>query len=85
GVEIGLPKCVHFHVIRSNWSSIFTELSPGLPTDGSPWILEKLFGRGATHIVQQPDAANDFTLIIEFDDNPFLGSRYYGILLIPTQ
>jgi hypothetical protein len=34
-------------------------------------------GRFDTQIVQQPTAANDFTLIIEFNDNPPGGSDFY--------
>lgn len=64
-------------------SSVLSGLSPAMPTDGVPFALQKNFGRGETHIVQQPNSDNDHTLVIEFDDNIFAGPRYYGILISP--
>jgi hypothetical protein len=38
-------------------------------------------GRGQVAIVQQPEAGNDFTLIVEFDDNPQGGAYWYEVTL----
>jgi len=64
-------------------SSVLSGLSPALPSDGVSFAIEKIFGRGETSIVQQPAADNEYTLIIEFDDNIYPGPRYYGILISP--
>jgi hypothetical protein len=63
------------------FSSRYRNLFPEFPADGKPWSIDHLFGRGATRIVQQPNPGNDYSLIVEFDDNRFGGSRYYGIEL----
>jgi hypothetical protein len=36
---------------------------------------------GVVNILQQPEADNDFTLVVEFNDNPAGGSRWYEIQL----
>ncbi len=41
-------------------------------------------GRGDVSILQQPDAENDYTLIIELDDNPLDGPTWYEIDLSYT-
>ncbi|KFA91477.1 hypothetical protein [Archangium violaceum] len=62
-------------------SSVLEQLNPPLPMDGRPLRLQKLFGRGDVRIIQQPTEANAYTLIVEFDDNPYPGPRYYGLRL----
>jgi hypothetical protein len=66
------------------YSTVFEHSLFEFPTDGQPWSINHLFGRGETSIVQQPSNINDYTLVIEFDDNPFSGSRFYGIELQPS-
>lgn len=63
------------------FSSALTKVWPSIPTDGAPWQVKKVFGRGEVIIVEQPSSDNDFTLIVEFDDNIFGGSAFYGIIL----
>lgn len=41
--------------------------------------LDVVQARGAVSILQQPSAANEYTLIIELDDNPFDGPAWYEI------
>ena len=41
--------------------------------------LDVVQARGAVSILQQPSAANDYTLIIELDDNPLMGPDWYEI------
>ncbi|AOY57286.1 hypothetical protein [Desulfococcus multivorans] len=65
------------------YSSFFNELSPVFPEDGVVWRLTKLFGRGEVKIIEQPSSSNEFSLIVEFDD-PFPGSKFYGIRLSPV-
>jgi len=68
-------------ILFEAFSSEFSELTPAFPADDVPWNLTKLFGRGEVNIVEQPNAGNDFTLVVEFDDTAFTGSRFYGIRL----
>jgi hypothetical protein len=63
------------------FSSVHQGVVPSIPTDGLPWQLEKVFGRGDVSIIEQPTLANDFTLIVEFNDNRIGGSRFYGVIL----
>ena len=58
-------------------SSVFTEVDPPLPLTPFTPSLRVIQGRHLTSIVQLPNAGNDFTLIIEFDDNPPSGSDHY--------
>ena len=41
--------------------------------------LEIIQARHIVHITQQPTAANDYTLIIGFDDDPPSGAEWYEI------
>ena len=57
-------------------SSVFDALTPVFPRDGRCWKLEKLAGSRHSgtislrdvKIIQQPNASNDFALVIEFND-----------------
>jgi hypothetical protein len=63
------------------FSSIFTDLRPAFPTDGIRWELTELSVRWEMGIVQQPRAANDYTMIVEFNDNPLSAAAWYHIRL----
>jgi hypothetical protein len=43
--------------------------------------LDVVQGRGKVSVVQQPDADNDFTLIVELDDDEFDGAEWYEVNL----
>ena len=64
------------------FSSVLQGVMPSIPSDGVPWQVEKVFGRGEVSIIEQPTLANDFTLIVEFNDNPIGGSTFYGVILL---
>ena len=68
-------------IVAPESSSIFTGAIQPVPRNGKRFFIKKLFGRGRTTIVQQPTSENDYTLIVEFDDNLFGGPRYYGVTL----
>jgi hypothetical protein len=72
------PKRPPDEIRPEAFSSVFRGLIPPIPTD---WSLIKLFGRGDVKIVEQPDAGNDYTLVLEFDDAAFNSSSFYGIRL----
>lgn len=63
------------------FSSVLQGVMPSVPSDGVPWQVEKVFGRGEVSIIEQPTFANDFTLIVEFNDNLIGGSTFYGVIL----
>ena len=67
------------------FSSVLQGVIPSIPSDGLPWQLEKVFGRGKVTIIEQPTFANDFTLIVEFNDNREEGSTFYGVILSQAQ
>ena len=61
-------------------SSVYTELFSPLPSDSSPIELQLVTTRGDVSIVQQPYQNNNYTAIIEFDDNPMGGADWYEVI-----
>ena len=51
------------------FSSIFTDLAPGLPLAELSLQLIEIESRGATTMVELPTAANGFSTVIDFNDN----------------
>ena len=58
---------------------IFTGVNPPLLSENAIISLRKIQARNNVSIVQLPTAANNFTLIIEFDDNPPPGDDIYVV------
>ncbi len=75
------PEAVPSEIRFEAFSSVFSGLTPALPARDIKWHVTKLLGRGEVHIIAQPSYANQFKLIVEFDDNPFGGSNFYAIRL----
>lgn len=73
-VPSGWPGVIGNGTHPESMSSVFDALTPVFPRDGTCWKLKKLSGSGRTKIVQQPNAGNDFSLVVEFDDL-ILGER----------
>ncbi len=59
------------------YSEIFDGLTPSLPSGPMTVSLTPLQSRNATTIWQYPDSTNDFTLIVEFNDNQSGGAAWY--------
>ncbi len=59
------------------WSSVYTGLTPALPHITQDFTLTKLQGRDDIYIVQNPSAANDYTLIVAFNDGPSDAAAWY--------
>lgn len=57
---------------------------PSLAGKTQTVLLQVVQGRGSIHIVQQPATDNDFTLIVELDDNPLAGADWYEVNLTYT-
>jgi hypothetical protein len=49
-------------------------------TEQRAW-LDIVQGRGRVSVVQQPGAENDYTLVLELDDNAMLGAEWYEVNL----
>jgi hypothetical protein len=62
-------------------SSIFKGVRPALPQTNMMVTLNVIQGRGDVRIVQMPAASNNYTLIVEFDDDPYGGAEIYKIEL----
>lgn len=59
------------------YSSIFTGLNPPLPAvAGVVLSFTRISGRADLSIIQLPESANDYTLIVEFNDNYHGGSAW---------
>jgi len=59
------------------FSDVFSDLQPPLPQSDMTIHLRTIQGRSAARIIQFPTSNNDFTLVIEFNDNPFGGTDVY--------
>lgn len=59
------------------FSDVFTGLDPAILDVAFAVDLRILRGRGEITVVQQPSEDNDFTTIIEFNDNPPSGPAWY--------
>lgn len=60
-------------------SSLFQQLEPALPTQAMKVKLIPLKCRGSVRIRQEPSAENDYTLIVEFNDNQPPGFDWYKV------
>jgi len=58
-------------------SAHYERLDPPPPSAALKASVEQVRGRGLVSIVQQPAADNDYTLIVEFDDNAAAGPADY--------
>lgn len=90
-VATGIPGTIGNGTHPEFFSDAFDALTPVLPADGKCWRLKKLSGAGKVEIVQQPNSANDFSLVILFDDlkkgaiSNLAGSGFYLIRLTPRK
>ena len=71
------PDRIEFHDI----SSAFSALSPPLPEAEQIVSLTRLAVRSGAYIVQQPSEANDYTLVVEFNDNGPAAAATYWVQL----
>ena len=55
---------------------------PALPSSELTVGLELLDARGFVQLDQLPAAANDFTTVVEFDDDLWAGSDFYRVRLM---
>jgi hypothetical protein len=62
-------------------SDVYTGVAPPLPENDTPVTIRVIQGRDSASIVQQPDAGNDYELIVEFDDNASGGAAWYIVEL----
>jgi hypothetical protein len=90
-VPTGWPAALGNGTHPESFSSIFNALTPFFRNGGEYWGLNQLWGKGDTKIIQQPDAFNEHTLIIEFDDlkggnvSMLFGSTFYAIELMQLE
>lgn len=64
-----------------NCDSSIYEGIPGLARTNQRVWLDVVQGRGRVAVIQQPDANNSYTLILELDDNYFDGAEWYEVRL----
>ncbi len=67
-----------------SFSSVFTGLTPPLPSTDTTVLLNPIQARGTVSIVQSPSAANGHTLIVDFNDDPEPGPAIYQVQLAIT-
>jgi hypothetical protein len=67
------------------YSDVFTEVRPPIPSVPFDVDLRLIESRFETTVVEHPSAANDFTLIIEFNDNRPAEPAWYVVeFVVPT-
>jgi len=59
------------------YSSVFTGLTPPLPNSEMTVSLTPIVSRSSTSIIQLPDDTNDYTLVLQFNDNGPSGAAWY--------
>ena len=64
------------------YSSVFNQLLPGTPQEASTTSLSILEGSQSVSFIQRPLAINNYTSIIEFNDNAPLGSQFYTVQVV---
>ena len=62
-------------------SDIYDDIVPALPESALTPVLNVIQARYRARIVQAPSSTNDYTTIIEFDDNPYSCSSLYAVEL----
>ena len=68
------------------FSSVFTGLTPAIPSQDIPVTLQAIDARSILHLVQLPATSNGFATILEFDDNgPSSSAQYDGLLTFTSQ
>ena len=89
----GCPTLINGYPWTPIWLNDIAEIGPtDAPIDSEPLDVSAVFptggvaitevsGRGRVAIVQQPSAANDFTLIVDFDDIKEGGAALYDMML----
>lgn len=63
-------------------SSKFSELKPAIPSCELKVKIVPANARGSVRIAQSPKRDNDYTTIIEFDDNSIDGADFYAVSII---
>ncbi|MCH8854586.1 MAG: hypothetical protein IID41_18315 [Planctomycetes bacterium] len=79
------PEPVPAEIRYDAWSSTYNGLTPGLPAQDMSVTLTTLSARDTLEIVQYPSSANEYTLIIEFDDGPHATAWYRARLDIQVE
>ena len=64
------------------YSSIFKGVKPGIHRNKLRIEISVLQGRGTVSGVEYPSKANNNALIIEFDDNPYVGPATYQMEIV---
>jgi len=59
------------------FSSTYADLDPALPKAEAEVELRAIQARHSINIAERPSAANDYALIIDFDDDPVGGATWY--------
>jgi hypothetical protein len=75
------PEPVPAEIRYRATSQAFTALEPALPRSHVRVTLEAVQARWTVRVVEEPSAANDFGLVLEFDDNPPGGADWYEVRL----
>ena len=65
----------------SCYSSTFTGVSPALPMSDVPVTLTNIQARDNATLIQAPNSGNDYTAIVEFNDDPSPAADWYIVEL----
>lgn len=76
------PDAPDEEIKHEAYSSTYSNLDPALPKEDMNIELKTIQSRSWLDIAQYPAVENDYTLIIDFDDNPPWGAAWYECELI---
>jgi hypothetical protein len=79
------PEPVPAEIRYEAYSSTLSGFGHPLPSSATRWHVEKFAGLGSVHVVAQPSAANQYKLVVEFNDNPIGGPSFYWVRLSPVK
>jgi hypothetical protein len=79
------PEPVPAEIRHEAYSSALSGFGHPLPSSATRWHVEKFAGLGSVHVVAQPSAANQYKLVVEFNDNPIGGPSFYWVRLSPVK
>jgi hypothetical protein len=63
-------------------SDVFDKVDPALPAAAMTVTMTKVHCRDSASVVQQPEAGNQFTTVIELNDDQSPGSDWYEVKLV---
>jgi len=76
-----LPDCEN-RFCGGCFSDVLAGLLPGIPDLSQLAVINPISVRGTCSVIEQPQPANNYRVVVEFDDNTWFGADWYEIDLV---